>query len=970
MISPKFKEEYEKLNQKQKEAVDTIEGPVMVIAGPGTGKTTILTLRIANILKQTDTPASGILALTFTEAGVRTMKAKLREIIGDRALEVPIHTFHGFASSVINEFKEHFPHLSKSKQITDIEAEILLRKILSDKKFSRLRPLGEPDFYISKILGTISDAKGEAWTPEMLVEFAKSEIERIKEDPDSISSRGATKGSLKGEALKRIEKCEKTILFGEVYKIYEEKKREERKIDFDDLLFELLKTLREDELLLQILQEKYLYILIDEHQDTNDTQNLIIKMIADFFETPNLFVVGDEKQAIYRFQGASVENFLSFQKIWGQMKVISLEDNYRSHQNILDASFKMIEQNYGEGEHQNLRIKLKSNKTGAPLNLISAPNTETEENFLVERLKELTLKEKDKTVAVIVRKNSDVSKVLSLLESNDIKASAERGTNIFAHPLGSLFFSLIEFLPDSSKTEALAETIALGLWDLDFEKQSGLIKSVRSGDLSKVTKELPVISKLQKEINSSGVLEYLTLAADVSGFTKMASQNPLSIEVWRMIYELARDLAYANNIEDPRKIIEVLLSYKKSSEKKTVKIKTGETFSQITVMTAHSSKGLEFDYVFLPYAVEESWVTKSRGSSFILPREKEDEDDIRDERRLFYVAMTRAREQVTLSFALEDGQGRLLTPVRFINELDDSQISKTSLAKTKTPKNIQTLDKKKSKQLDEKLDYTKRVLLENGLSVTALNHFLNCPSEFYYKSILKVPEPPSASSEKGNAMHEALSRVWTLDKKDEKTISETIIKSVEEYFKKSLLVAFEKEMILEELRVNAPKVASALLEHFSQNGNVTTEGWVETYFKHKDIELKIHGKLDTLIEFEKEILVFDYKTREAKSVAAIKGETKEESGDYFRQLIFYKILLENNPRYAGKKIEPSLVFVKPDSKGRCPTINIPIEKGDEERVKEGIASLIESVWFGDFLNSVCDNKSCKHCALKKVSFGE
>jgi len=261
MVTKKFKEEYAKLNPKQKEVVDAIEGPVMVVAGPGTGKTTILTLRIANILLKTDTPPSGILALTFTEAGVKAMRVKLRKIIGNRALEVPIHTFHGFAASVIAEFQDHFVHLYKSKQITDIETEQLLRNILNEKKFNKLRPIGDPDFYIAKIIGAISDAKQEAWTPEILKSFAQDEIEKIKNSPDSISTRGKSKGRLKAEALTHIKKAERTILFADVYENYEKKKKEERKIDFDDLIFELLQALRKDELLLQSLQEKFLYIL-------------------------------------------------------------------------------------------------------------------------------------------------------------------------------------------------------------------------------------------------------------------------------------------------------------------------------------------------------------------------------------------------------------------------------------------------------------------------------------------------------------------------------------------------------------------------------------------------------------------------------------------------------------------------------------------------------------------------------------
>ncbi len=360
MTTKGFDEAYKRLNKAQKEAVDTIEGPVMVIAGPGTGKTQILTLRIANILKETDTPPSGILALTFTEAGQKAMKMRLRSLIGSRADEVNVFTYHGFAASVIAEHSEHFPHLARARQMNDVEIESLLREILRQKKFAKLRPLGEPDLYLNSIIKSIGDCRKEAWTPDFVRERAEVSIDEVKNDPSSISSRGAAKGQLKAEAEKRIEKLKRTMLFADVYEEYEAKKREKKKIDFDDLIFELLQALEVDDLLLRLLQEKYLYLLVDEHQDTNNAQNLLIKKIADFYEEPNLLVVGDEKQAIYRFQGASVQNFLEFQKIWPKMKIISLVDNYRSGQSILDASFGMIENNYETGEHDNLRVRLVS----------------------------------------------------------------------------------------------------------------------------------------------------------------------------------------------------------------------------------------------------------------------------------------------------------------------------------------------------------------------------------------------------------------------------------------------------------------------------------------------------------------------------------------------------------------------------------------------------------------------------------
>ena len=966
MIEKRFEDEYKKLNKAQKEAVDSIEGPVMVIAGPGTGKTTILTLRIANILKVTDTPPSGILALTFTEAGAKAMRMKLREIIGARALEVAVHTFHGFAMSVIREFEDHFPHLARSKEITEIEAENLVREILKDQKFAKLRPLGEPEYYIAKIISAISDCKKEAWTPEMVAEFATSEIERVKNDPESISSRGASKGNLKADALRRIEKCEKTLLFAEVYGLYEKIKKEKRKIDFDDMLFELLQTLRHDPLLLQSLQEKYLYLMIDEHQDTNDTQNLIIRMIADFFENPNLFVVGDEKQAIYRFQGASVQNFLGFQKIWSSMKIIPLEENYRSHQHILDGSFKMIEQNYTQDEHQNLRVRLlaKNGSSAKPIELLIAPDQETEELELVERLREIEKAEPQSTVAVIVRRNSDVEKIFATLENNGLDVCAEKGANIFNHPLGELYFSLVEFLADPSKTDRLAETLIGGLWDIDFADQVRFISLARSGKTGEVVENIGAIKMLQQKTPPSGVIDFLVLTADVSGFTKLASQTPLGSEVWRGIIALSEELAKAQEIASPKRLIEALLAYKKTAERRAVKINVGKSSAQIRVMTAHGSKGLEFDYVFLPYAFEESWIKKDRSPAFVLPKEKEVNDDIRDDRRLFYVALTRAKKHLIISRYEEDQSGKLLTPLRFIDELDEKLISN----KTITPKIREGAEKslrgEKQKNDLEKIEYAKNVILEKGISVTALNHFIECPSKFFYKSILKLPEAPNPTSEKGNAMHEAIRRVWQNPKPA--TIEQTIKNTVTEYFKHSLLPLFEKETILNELLADAPKVARELELHFKQEGRVATESWVETFFTHQQTEFRIHGKLDVILEQDKKVLIYDYKTKKAMSVNAIKGETASEDGGYFRQLVFYKMLLENKENYKNKEIEPALVFIRPDEKGRCPTVSLPIEKSDIEEVEDHLKNLIDSVWSSSLLTSDCSDPDCKYCKYKKI----
>ncbi len=975
MISKEFSKKYNNLNKSQKEAVDTIEGPVMVIAGPGTGKTTVLTLRIANILQKTDTPANGILAITYTDAGVKSMRSKLQEIIGDRAYDVKIHTFHSFASSIISENPDHFMHLNSMKQITDIEQEILIRNILKDKKFSQLRPLGKPDAYLFSILKSIDNAKREAFTPDFIRIDSNKKIKEIQNDESYISTRGATKGKLKAEARDLIEKYEKTILFADVYELYEEEKKKQNKIDFNDLIIELLLAFRNDELLLRLIQEKYLYIHVDEHQDTNDSQNFIIKIIAEFFDLPNVFIVGDEKQAIYRFQGASVENFMSLRKSWPGMKIISLDTNYRSHQGILDSSFSMIEKNYSENENLDLRIKLKSGKDeeSKPIDIVVGENTPAIEKYLIDEVKRLSDTGDNSTIAIIVRKNKDINRLINLFDYHDIEVSSERSIDIFNHPVGKLFFDLIEYINDNSKLNLLSKTIISGLWDLKIENGIQIINKLRAGNLADLESDLSQLSLIKSIYLNDSPISFLIKTAEISGYTKIVSKDVDFVDVWRGIVTLAESLARDSQIREPSELIDSLLAYRTAAETKSVKISIGAPDSNIQIMTAHSSKGLEFDYVFIPYATEESWIGKNRGNSFILPKQVSNDKEISDMRRLFYVAMTRARKHIAILTALEEDNGDIVVPLRFIDELDNST-TQINLPKV-NPLLLYKNDKDNiiNKTIGHDLiNLAKRILLEKGLSVTALNHFIECPNAFLYKSVLKLPQAPNASSEKGNAMHEAINHVWKLENKSLENINNTLLEKVSEFFAQSLLNSTEKEIVKNELFEIIPIISKSLYTHFNIDKNVKiySEMWVqnELIFDINDqkIQIPIHGKMDAIVDYEDRVSVFDYKTRKSMSINEIKGDTKNSDGGYFRQLVFYKILLSSDYKWRNKEVVPSLIFLIPDNKDNCPIITLPIDTEQMQKVKDEIKSLIKSIWTGDILNSKCEDNKCEWCGMMNL----
>src|SRR3989344_8655164 len=291
MEDEKFKEYYTKLNNRQRDAVDTIEGPVMVIAGPGTGKTQILALRVANILRRTDTQADSILVLTFTESGVYSIRKRLLEMIGSAAYKVHIHTFHSFSNTIIKEYPDEFPRVIGGNPISDIDQIRFVEEIFLAKNFSSIKPYGDPLYYVRPALSTIKALKREAIYVEDFKDIVGAQKKEFKNLPDLYHEKGAFKGKMKGEYAdleKKIAKNEELMI---VYEEYEKRLKDAKLYDYEDMILEMVRTLEGKGSLLLELQEEYQYILADEHQDANQAQNKILELLSNFHENPNLFIV-------------------------------------------------------------------------------------------------------------------------------------------------------------------------------------------------------------------------------------------------------------------------------------------------------------------------------------------------------------------------------------------------------------------------------------------------------------------------------------------------------------------------------------------------------------------------------------------------------------------------------------------------------------------------------------------------------
>ena len=349
-----FLQRYNKLNTHQKEAVDTIEGPVMVIAGPGTGKTEVLAMRIANLLRSdAQVKPYEILCLTFTDEATVAMRRRLIQIIGEEAHRVHIYTFHSFCNNIILKNPTYFG-LRELMPISDLERMDLLYTMIEELPSGHvLRRLKGDLFYDAKNLRELFDLmKSEHWSPEYVDEAITAYLEGLPERDQYIYKRANAKQGIKvgdpklGDIKKETERMERTRAAALLFPEYQRRMTALGRYDFSDMILWVIKAFREKPEFLQQQQERFQYILVDEFQDTSGAQSELLTQLADYWDSPNLFIVGDDDQSIFEFQGARLQNIIDFyEKFKRDIKVIVLKENYRSSQHILDRSTATIEYN-------------------------------------------------------------------------------------------------------------------------------------------------------------------------------------------------------------------------------------------------------------------------------------------------------------------------------------------------------------------------------------------------------------------------------------------------------------------------------------------------------------------------------------------------------------------------------------------------------------------------------------------------
>ncbi|HRH26515.1 MAG TPA: ATP-dependent DNA helicase [Candidatus Paceibacterota bacterium] len=980
-----FDQAYARLNTEQRKAVDAIEGPVVVIAGPGTGKTQILAMRIANILLKTDTPPEAVLAIAFSESAVSSMRKRLLGIMGETAYKVSITTFHAFANAIIQEFPEAFPEFGEGSAAEETERLAIVEKALDSRKDAEdLRPHAAPYAHVRKILVAISSLKRENITPATLKQIIENQVVWYDAQPDKVHDKGAHKGKIKAAFAEYVEKIERNKALLAAYEGYEAGMRAEKLYDFDDMLVSANKALETHEYIKRVIQERYLYILVDEHQDTNAAQNQLIKHVADFHEAPNIFVVGDEKQAIYRFQGASIQNFMMLPEAYRDVKIISLAKNYRSKQHILDNAHTLI----GEtGMHHAIpRMKLEgSENIGSHVHIAHAVTESDEMHWVRGEILKIQETNADETIAIIVRDNSTAAAYAQFLQKESIYVKSTADSSFFEHVEGKRLATLLNAVRSPEEDTYLAEVLLYGLLPIELSDALKVLTSAKKEkrSISEILqerhgkaygkfheavlagREQPLVEALGSIFTACGVYESIV---------RVGMQSSLDL-VLRVLVKEAQKTTIRNRGAMLADFVERLERMKTNE----VRISVGESIDDFTlpgvyILTAHRSKGLEFDRVFIPSATESTWARGNRGSLFHIPQAglisksasladgtlSDESAETLDELRLFYVAVTRARSSVYVSYHDVDMSGREATMYRGLLRIE----LRVGDAVIDIPK-VENLPKGRMQEgrLEQVVLAVENAFIEQGLTVTALNNYIECPWKYVFMNALRVPFIQPAHLSFGTAMHAALEHWLRKKMKGEEVGSEGAYQAFLQALRREPISLADEERFKEEGRI--------ALSEYTLTSELDPSSVIALEYSLKDIRMNVEGRyielcgiIDRIERMGGELAVVDYKTGKHRSRNYVLGNTADSTGSMFRQLAFYKLLLSKDITHSDTPVTIGVIdFVQPDEKNRLSRVECVLTKEDVSKVEEEIRQTSQAILSGAYVGSRCGKKDCEHCSL-------
>ncbi len=1026
-----FAKVIQQLNEAQWEAVRQIEGPMLAIAGPGTGKTHMLTARIGQILLQTDSQPHNILCLTFTDAAVHAMRQRLTDFVGAEAHKVHIFTFHAFCNKVIQENIALFGRLHL-QALSELERIDIVRFMLYNLPPAHILKTQKDAFHYEKHLQHLfKTMKAERWTAAQIGDAIDDYLALLPSNPDFIykKAQGSSKqGDLKMLKINEVaQKMERLRAAAALFETYQNELNFRRRYDYEDMILWTLQGFEEYDYLLRRYQEQYNYVLIDEFQDTNGAQNRLLEKLMQYWgDAANIFAVGDDDQAIYEFQGARIKNMLDFfERYRTKITVVQLQENYRSSQHILDSAKNLIDNNKIRlvTELQSLSIGKKLwavNEDVAhntlKINLVAYPNRLQEEIAIIEKINQLRQESCPlKDIAIIYARHRQVRNIVHLLEQNKIAYKTKRRINILEQPLIQNLRQVLRYFAQQighnfANDELLFEILHypfFGLAVADILKLSRLqahsqqawyellndesyLKSINLINLKAVFDFKNFLNFALSQLSILSLPEWIELVYNKSGLLDYVANDEQKIWFLQLLHSFFEFIneETAKNLD--WKLPQLLDTWQKMEDNRVELglYKTVFAENGVNLITAHSAKGLEFKHVFIINCQKEFWeespATAHQQFSFpdtLNPSNASDADEAR--RRLFYVALTRARVGLHLSYYLYKNDEKPAQRSQFVDELlasgqielRQSQIEEKNLYQAQF-----NLLRSRPLPLDLRLhtEALNELLADFTMSAAALTAYILCPLSFYYEYILKIPHTDSTESRYGTAAHESIKKLFDMALQD---------KNLQIADEAQFLAWFEENLNRQKLNKNNftyyQNLGFTQLADYYQQRAATWQNeiihktvYTERAFKNTTIDdIPVTGAIDKMVLHKENGEFFwsisDYKTGKLlPERLSAPTPAQAQGGTYWRQLIFYKLLIEqsNTSPYFVRKAE--IEYLSPNSQGAFIKKEIPITQTDTQQFRAILKENYQKILKHEFTEG-CNRPTCKWCNfVKRISIAD
>jgi len=968
------------VNPEQQAAIHHGTGPLLIVAGAGTGKTTVVTERIADLIISRQVPSDNILALTFTDKAAGEMQERVEKIMPYGYVDLWVLTFHGFGQRLLQQHALDIGLSNDFRLLSQTDQWLLIREHLDQFDLDYYRPLGNPTKFITALVKHFSRLKDEDISPEEYLKYAKS----------------LSKGKAKKTEEEKAEAARITEL-ANAFATYTQLLLDNNALDFGDLILYTLRLLRERPAILKKYQQQFQYVLVDEFQDTNWAQFELIKKLSA--PRNNLTVVGDDDQSIYKFRGASVSNILEFKKVYPEAEVIVLTKNYRTKQSILDLAYSFIQKNNPDRLEAamdaigGLKIvkQLQAQRDGVgEIQVMHVETQEAEARSVADKIEELKKNNAElawDSFCILVRANDHAEIFINEFERRGMPYVFLAARGLFTKPLVLDVLAYLRLLDNYHDGASMHRVLAMPIWHIvhgdvveisyqakkktwsmyealehineltvSEETKSGIQEMMKWVKLhTEYAQTKPVGEVLLHFLNDSGYLQAITKDETVHSHQQVA--------ILRQLFKTIESFQHGERPATAKAFLKYIDHVTESGDAGGLEHDVEAGPETIKIMTIHSAKGLEFPYVFISNVVEQRFPGMDRKDPVPVPdalvREILPQGDahLQEERRLMYVAITRARDGVYFTLAEDYGGQRRKKPSPFLYELD--LLKAPGKAEPKKPPLPQRLFQPTPDQSKEAAAYNAR---EKQFSFTKLSTYNDCPWKYRYAFVLQVPKRGSHVLSYGSSIHKTLFNFFTLWKERQKTAKSITPAPVS---LTELLTMYERAFIDEWFPSKKTRK-----EYYDKGAKALTAWYVKTtkqapnilkleqVFNLKVDEFVINGAIDRVDQIgvdektgKPQVKIVDYKTGKVKE--------KFEKDDKY-QLLIYTLAVQDPNIIDGKVKELEYYFIDENESRSIE----PTEK-DAIAALDWVRNTVQKIQSGDF-HPTPDPMICKFCDFREI----